>query len=99
MCEQRRKHERFRTLASANIYCGEDKEVSTRAGIVNISEGGLAFACATMFFPGDKLTFEFLNEGMSIEGTVKRMKENDDHFAYGVEFKDILKNIKELFHA
>lgn len=89
MYVQRRKDKRFRIMSLADVCGLTAAGIADRAVVVDISTGGLAFVSTSVFFPGDIVSLNLLREKLNVDGVINRVDQEEEHYIYGVEFKDI----------
>ncbi|MFC2091894.1 PilZ domain-containing protein [Elusimicrobiota bacterium] len=94
MFKEKREHTRFRTLAVAELSYSDYPEILDRGVIIDISMGGMAFTSTRTFNIGDCLSILVPSRALNIIGKVKRIKEDEKYFMYGLEFNSNLESVK-----
>jgi len=91
MFKERRKHERYHTLTSAQVKSDDHLDSLFSAEILNISRSGLMFKTMSFYESGKKLFFSLQPLPYDIEGTVKRVNHASDSYFHSVEFDGSIK--------
>jgi hypothetical protein len=92
MKEKRRRFKRSRTLVLLNVDSTSSLHKSSRAAVIDIGVGGVAFESSTEFPVNDDVIIRFILPGHNVfvfEGVVKRVENTTGVYVHGVEFKNI----------